>query len=291
VVKTIGEGFQIYIQRLVPRPTEGRAARQHQSSVGACLRAGFDGARLVPTGSLGRRTALRRHSDADYFIVIPRGLITNDSSEMLRRVRSTLRGTFPKSTISVSKPAVVVPFGRGGCESLDIVPAVFAARTEDGHYIFDIPDGAGGWIRSSPGAHKALVHSLDERLSCRLRPLILLVKAWNVEWNKPIRNFYLEMRVVRYASTVKSIDYGRGIERVFESIIGSHGLAALRDPTGIGGLIRPCLTEGQERQAVQKVQRALARAVDARKADASGNIAKAYERWDLFFNHAFTTRT
>ncbi|MGH2409391.1 MAG: SMODS domain-containing nucleotidyltransferase, partial [Chloroflexota bacterium] len=181
MAKTVDEGFKIYIQRLMPSPTEGRAARQHQGSVGACLRAGFDGARLIPTGSLGRGTALRRHSDVDYFITIPRGLISNDSNAMLRRVRTTLRGTFPKSSISVSKPAVVVPFGRGGCESLDIVPAVFAARTPDGHYIFDIPDDSGGWIRSSPGAHKALVHSLDERLGYRVKPLILLVKAWNVE--------------------------------------------------------------------------------------------------------------
>ena len=75
---------------------------------------------------------------------------------MLRRVRSTLRGMFPKSDISVSKPAVVVPFGRGGSESLDIVPAVFAARTPDGHYIFDIPDGVGGWICSSPGRTRRL---------------------------------------------------------------------------------------------------------------------------------------
>jgi len=33
-----------------------------------------------------------------------------------------LRQTFPKSNISVSKPAIVVPFGRKGCESLDIIP-------------------------------------------------------------------------------------------------------------------------------------------------------------------------
>ena len=135
------------------------------------------------------------------------------------------------------------------------------------------------------------MHSLDERLGCRVRPLILLVKAWNVEWKKPVRNFYLEMRVARYAATVQSIDYARAIERVFESMIGPKGLADLRDPTGIRGFIHPCLTEGQERQAAQKVQRALVRAKDARKAEASGNLAKAYERWDLLFNHAFPAGT
>lgn len=96
---TVEAGFDHLLARLMPLPTEGRAARRHGGSIGACLRAKFDGARLIPTGSLGRGTSLRRYSDADYFIVIPRRLITNDSAVMLKRVRSALRCRFPTSAI------------------------------------------------------------------------------------------------------------------------------------------------------------------------------------------------
>lgn len=198
-----------------------------------------------------------------------------------------LRQTFPKSNISVSKPAIVVPFGRKGCESLDIIPAVFATKLAGGHYVYDIPNDSGGWMRSSPGAHKAYINALNDSHDSRVKPLILLVKAWKVQWKVPIRSFYLEMRVARYVATVKSIQYARDIENVFESMIGSKGLADLRDPMGIGGVIRPSVTEAYEQQALKQVQRALVRAAEARKSEAAGNRVKACERWDLFFNHGF----
>jgi len=285
--RTVEDGFEIYLKKIAPLRTEERAARRHYRSVGACLRARFEGARLVPSGSLGRGTAVRRHSDADYFVVIPRGIISNDSSDLLARVRTALRVTFPRSDSSVSKPAVIVPFGPGGRESLDIVPAVFAVRGADGHYVFDIPDGSGGWIRSSPGAHKAHMAALDDSRAHRVKPLVMLVKAWKAAWNVPIRSFYLEMRVARYAATVTSIGYARGLERVLKDMIGPNGLTDLRDLTDTRNVIRPCRTNAHEREAVVKARRALVRAADARKKEASGHAAKAFERWDLFFNHTF----
>lgn len=187
----------------------------------------------------------------------------------------------------MSKPAVIVPFGPKGRESLDVVAAVFVAKKADGHYLFDIPDGSGGWIRSSPGAHKAYVGAMDESHEYRVKRLIMLMKAWKVQCNVPTRSFYLEMRVARYASTVKRIDYARGIERVLESMISPTGLVVLRDPTDAGAVITSCITHKQEQQALKKAQRALVRAADARKSAASGNVKKAFERWDQFFNHAF----
>lgn len=288
MVQTVEDGFEHLLARLAPLAMEGRMAQRHRRSIGACLRARFDGARLIPTGSRGRGTALRQYSDADYFIVIPRGLITNDSAEMLKRVRTALRCRFPKSAISVSKPAVIVPFGPKGRESLDVVPAVFAAKKADGPYVFDIPDGSGGWIRSSPGAHKAYVRAMDESHEHRVKQLIMLMKTWKVQCKVPVRSFYLEMRVARYASTVKRIDYARGIERVLENMISPNGLVALRDPTDARAVIMPCMTRQQEQQALKKANRALVRAAAARKSAASGNMRKAVERWDQFFNHTFS---
>jgi len=287
MVFTVDDGFKDYLRRLAPLGTEMKAAKGHYSSVESSLKNNLPGARLIPTGSFGNGTALKRYSDADYFVIIPRGLVGTDSLDVLQRVRTVLRATFPRTGVAVRTPAVIVPFGAGGCESIDVVPALFAAKTSQGHAIYDIPDRGGRWMRSSPVAHKAYVTALDNAHGRRVKPLVMLVKAWKAHWDVPMLSFYLEMRVARYAATVKTIDYGRGIETVLGSMIGAGGLAALRDPMDIAGYIRPCATAVQEKQALTKVRRGLARASDARRREASGHVEKAFERWNVFFNGSF----
>ncbi len=283
----VDDGFEEYIRRLAPLGTEMKAAKAHYSSVESSLKNNVPGARLIPTGSFGNGTALKRYSDADYFVIIPRGLVGTDSSAVLQRVRATLKGTFPRTGVAVRTPAVIVPFGVSGSASIDVVPALFAAKTSRGHAIYDIPDHGGHWMRSSPVAHKAYVTALDNARGRRVKPLVMLVKAWKAYWDVPMLSFYLEMRVARYAETVKTIDYGRGIEMVLGSMIGPGGLAALRDPMEIAGYIRPCATAAQEKQALTKVRRGLTRVREARRQEVSGNVEKAVERWNLFFKGSF----
>ncbi len=287
MVSTVDDGFEEYIRRLAPLGTEMKAAKAHYSSVESSLKNNVPGAKLIPTGSFGNGTALKRYSDVDYFVIIPRGLVGTDSTAVLQRVRAALKGTFPRTGVAVRMPAVIVPFGVDGSESIDVVPALVAAKTSQGHAIYDIPDRGGRWMRSSPVAHKAYVTAVDNARARRVKRLVMLVKAWKAHWDVPMRSFYLEMRVARYAASVKTIDYGRGIETVLGNMIGPSGLAALQDPMDIAGYIRPCATAVQEKQALTKVQRGLARASDARRREASGNVEKAFERWNLFFNGSF----
>jgi len=287
MVSTVRDGFEEYLGRLAPLGSEMKAAQAHYKSVESSLRTDLPGAKLIPTGSFGNGTALKRYSDADYFVIIPRGLVGTDSADVLRRVRAALRGTFPRTGVAVRTPAIIVPFGAGGSESIDVVPALFATKTSQGHAIYDIPDREGRWMRSSPVAHKAYVTALDNARRRRVKPLVMLVKAWKAYWDVPMLSFYLEMRVARYAETVKTIDYGRGIEMVLGSMIGPGGLAALRDPMEIAGYIRPCATAAQEKQALTKVRRGLTRVREARRQEVSGNVEKAVERWNLFFKGSF----
>lgn len=287
MVATVEEGFEEYLRRLAPLGTEVQAAKKHEKSLSSSVKNAFPGATLLPTGSFGNGTAIKQYSDVDYFAVIPRGLVGPDSADILRRVRATLKTTFRKTPITVRMPAVIVPFGTEGRESIDVVPALVVAKTPQGQTIYDIPDRDGHWMRSSPLAHKAYVRALDRTHQQRVKPLVMLMKAWKAYWDVPILSFYLEMRVARYAASVKTIDYGRGIEKVLESMIGPSSLTVLRDPLGLAGSIHPCSTTLQEQQALMKVRRGLARAVDARKHNAAGSARKAIDRWDLFFHGTF----
>lgn len=287
MTKSIDEAFEDYLKRLTPLPTENKAAQSHWASVRACMKNNFATTKFFHTGSFGNGTAIRRRSDVDYFAVIPRPLINNNSSDTLNRVRAALKTTFHTSKVGIRTPAVFIPFGPGGREAIDVVPAVYVGKTPRGKDIYDIPDRAGGWMRSSPSAHKAYVKEQDDRLEHRVKPLVMLVKAWKYYWSVPILSFYLEMRVARYASTVKSIDYLRGLERVFESMISDDHLKSLQDPVGISRHIHPCETQAQEKAALKKVRMGLGRVADARKNESSGKTEAAFDRIDLFFNGTF----
>lgn len=287
MVKSIDDGFTAYLQHLAPLTGENRAANSHRNSVKTCLKTRLEIGGFFHTGSFGNGTAVRRHSDVDFFAVIPRRLIGNNSAKTLSQVRTALKATFPRSRVTVRTPAVLIPFGADRREAIDVVPAVYAMRTEEGYDVFDIPDGTGGWMRSSPRAHKAYVRQLDEAHGGRVKPLVLLLKAWKIHWHVPILSFYLEMRVARYAETVRTIDYARGLERVLESMIGTDRLIALQDPKGISRYIRPCVTEKQEQRALTKARVALSRARDARQKARKGRTEDAFTRWNLFFNKTF----
>ena len=61
------------------------------------------------------------------------------------------------------------------------------------------------------------------------------------------------------------------------------GLAAIRDPKGISGLIYPCSSDSKKVTALSKLSTAKTRAQKARDAESSGYTKQAFEWWDKVF--------
>jgi hypothetical protein len=286
VAKTIEEGFKEFHERLTPTNGESQAAKRHRASIEACLKSNFSITRFFRSGSFGNGTSIRSHSDVDYFACIPTDNLNQNSSTTLRKVRDVLDTRFPNTGVHVDTPAIVVPFGTDSSESTEVIPADFIKEDEKGNIIYEIADGSGGWMRSSPEAHNSYVKEVDEKLDGMVKPLVRFLKAWKYYRNVPISSFYLELRVAKYASQESSIVYSIDFKRVLK-LLWNNQLAALQDPKGISGYISPCSSDAKKLDALSKLETAIKRAEKALDAESQGNITEAFYWWNLVFNEKF----
>ena len=286
MAKTVEEGFREFHVRLTPTGGESEAAKGHRASIEACLKKNFEITRFFRTGSFGNGTSIRGHSDVDYFASIPRGNLKQDSKATLREVRKALDARFPNTGVVVRTPGVVVPFGTEKSEWTEVVPADLIKKDKKGYGIYEIADGAGGWMRSSPDAHNAYVASVDKRLGKKVRPLVRFLKAWKYYRNVPISSFHLELRVAKYAAGETYISYSIDVRAVLK-LLWDKKLAAMQDPMGMSGYIHPCATEAQKADALSKLKTALDRAQKARTAESAEKISDAFDWWNLVFDGHF----
>jgi hypothetical protein len=178
---------------------ESEAAKSHRASIEACLKRHFEITRFFRTGSFGNGTSVRGYSDVDYFASIPTRNLKQDSNATLREVRNALDARFPNTGVCVRTPAVRVPFGTDASESTEVVPAD-CVGTSNNYLLYEIPDGSGGWTRSSPAAHNGYVSYVNSKLGGKVKPLVRFLKAWKFYREAPISSFYVELRVAQYAS-------------------------------------------------------------------------------------------
>ena len=292
--RTIEQGFKNFLQTLKPTTRESDAAKKHRTSIEACLKNNFGmTTRFFRTGSFGSGTSISGYSDVDYFAQIPpTSNLEKSPALMLRRVRDALDKRFPRTGVRVSCPAVIVPFRPDGKESTEITPTSYVeVITKDEYKVYNIPDLSGGWMRSSPDAHKAYVRKIDQKLEGKVKSLIRFVKAWKYYQRVPISSFYLELRVAKYIGKKPSLAYDAydiTVKRIF-SHLHKGNLAKMRDPMGICGQIKPCSTDKKLERAKSKLSTALNRAQKACDARKSGNIEYAFHWWNMLYNRKFSS--
>lgn len=285
MARTVEEGFRIFLQRLTPTLTESEAAKRHRRSIKGCLEKNFGMTRFFRTGSFGNGTSISGYSDVDYFAVIPRENMSNDSTKALQQVREVLDKRFPNTGVTVRTPAVVVPFGQDISETTEVVPARFATKANK-LPVYIIADGSGDWMPSSPEIHKGYVRYVDEQKGRKVRPLVRFLKAWKYYRNVSIASFYLELRITQYASKEDSIYYPIDVIRILKQLWDIE-LRAIRDPMGISGYVYACSTKTKHEEALSKLKTALSRAIKAVAAEKDGKIHDAFYWWDLLFNGNF----
>ncbi len=290
--RTLEQGFETFLGRLVPLTSEHNTAASHKNSVKSCLEKNFDCYEFFETGSFGNGTGVRHYSDTDYFAVCKTAKLNRNSSETLRKVKEALQYTFSRTSgIEVKTPAVRIPFGKYKSEDLEVTPCDYQGLIETPlgkKATYDIADFGGGWMRSSPQAHNAYVKQQDDRLSGKLKPLIRLVKAWKFYNNVPIRSFYLELRVTKYAEGESSIVYDIDLKRIMK-LLYDNQLASIRDPMGISGLISACSTDAKKADASSKLLTGLVRAEKACE-QRDKNLDNCFYWWNMFFNGKFPSR-
>ncbi len=205
---------------------------------------------------------------------------------MLRVMRDVLNDRFSRTDVVVRTPAVLVPFGREGSESTEIIPAKYIEKDKAGNLVYGIANGSGTWMRSSLDAHNGYVASIDKRLGGKVKPLVRFLKAWKYYQNVPILSFYLELRVAKYASGEGAIVYSTNLRNILKELWDNQ-LAAMQDPMGVSGYIYPCATDAKKQEALSKLNTALGRAQKARDAEMAKKDSDAFYWWDLLFADKF----
>ncbi|TCA92175.1 nucleotidyltransferase [Rhizobium leguminosarum bv. viciae] len=285
--KDVDAGFHLLVSNLRTTQFESMTAASHRTSIEAKLKEVFGTTSFFRTGSFGNGTNVSRYSDVDYFAVIPRAHLKQNSSATLAEVASALRERFPTtSNIRVNSPGVQVPFGLDGAEHTEIVPVDFTGYTTLNFRQFDIPDGGGGWKFSAPESHKEFVQYHDERLGGRLKPLIRLIKAWRWYRNVPIKSFYIEMFVTQRMLGEPAIVYSIDVKNVLRALA-SSGVSPIVDPRFTEFVLTGCSTEQYRLDAAAKAESAADWAERAWTAEHDGRPHEAFNCWDLVFNYHF----
>ncbi|MDP8267839.1 MAG: hypothetical protein P9L97_03835 [Candidatus Tenebribacter davisii] len=279
--RTIANGFDTFHRRITPGGYESGSAASHKASITSRLKTCYDLKRLFYSGSANNGTSIFHHSDVDFFARIPTNNLKNNSATSLRQIKECLQGRFPKTTIYVDSPAVVLDFGSSDWDIAEVIPADYV-KEKEGKNVYDIPDGTTGWMRSSPSMHTSYVQDENTRLNKKLKPLIRFLKAWKYYCNVPISSFYLELRATKWMEAENSIVYDIDLCSLFKKLAAS-GLASMQDPKGISGYVCACATEAKKSDALSKLSTAKTRAEKARVAESTGKTNEAIDWWDRVF--------
>ncbi len=285
--RDITQGFDDFHGKIKTSAVETEAAKSHRSSIEACLKSNFGLTRFTRIGSFGNGTNVSGYSDVDYLACLPTTSLKQSSTLSLSIVRGALDKRFPNTGIKVSTPAVACPFGTYKSEDTEVVVADYL-REKGGFKVYEIADGNGKWMQVSPDAHNSYVAQVDKKHGGKVKPLIRFIKAWKYYRDVPIKSFYLEMRVAKYADGESIIVYDIDVKRIL-TMLRDNELAAMQDPTGVAGYIYPCKTDAFKQNALLKLNTAATRAEKAREAEADGDTKTAFDWWRLLYNDKFPT--
>lgn len=288
MARTVNEGFEKFLKRLVPTKAQRASGAGHRASVKAALEAKLTVGTFYETGSFSHGTGVRGHSDIDGLISI-RDPKPESSYTALNWIKDALSTRFPLTTVKIRRPAVVVEFG-GGYETWEIIPGFMTTRGGAGQFVYDIPGPSTGaaWIDSAPKEHLEYVNECNEKPhKGDAKDLARLIKAWKYYRDAPVSSFYLEMRCAQHVRAQKTYIHVWDVCLVLESM-NSHQLAAMNDPRGASGRIQACSSESTREDALSKLATAATR---ARKAlDSRDDPDRAFYYLDLLFGGKFPAR-
>lgn len=286
MASTAEQAFREFNSKVAPTGTERDKAASHRQAIYDKLDGKYGLYRMFQSGSFKHGTGISGHSDVDYFVSLKSNR-PEHSYGILNSVRDTLKERFPNTYIHVSRPAVVLEFGKG-YERVEIIPAYAVGNVGDTKNMkFKIPGVLEEWLQSTPEAHLAYVSSSDLNVPAgSTKRLTRLIKAWKYYRNVPISSFYLEMRAAAYMRQQESYIPWLDLYYLLKQLKG-NSLAAMNDPTGNTGRINACSTDANLTDALSKLDTALTRAENAKDYKDAGNLSAAFDEWDKLFNYQF----
>jgi hypothetical protein len=288
-----GERLARFLRAVLPTEREVEIAQGRAARIAARLQNDMVVKRAIAVGSHWKGTAVRRYSDYDLFVVFSREEArrwapTMTSNTLIGRVRRSIIASYPSTSLRIDQQAVKVSFEHGA-HAVDVVPAVFDRFSEEHSApVYQIPDGQGRWLTTSPDLHKRLVDDAQQRSGRKLKSLVRMLKWWSASrlTTYPLSSLYLEWFAI-YCAIPVAYTYQESLAFVFKTLADTR-LPPLSDPFAVSQVpVRPVATAGQLRAVVASAAQSARRALEALDAEDRGRFEAANERWSLVFNRRF----
>lgn len=145
-------------------------------------------------GSWAKGTRVRPPRDIDLYFILPvavyhrfQGNTGNRQSALLQEVKRILEATYPTTAMRGDGQVVVVRFNT---INVEVVPAFLLGNGR--YWICDTHDG-GRYKETDPWAEAAHVESVHSANNNNLRPVIMMLKAWQACCSVPIKSFQIEL--------------------------------------------------------------------------------------------------
>lgn len=288
MARTVAQGFDLFLQGLIPTDAQRTAAKTHRSSIESSIKKKVTVSFFREIGSFSHGTGIRGHADVDLLVCIANAK-PSSSDTALGWMSSALKATFPSTPVYVRRPAVMVDFA-AGAERWEIVPAFLKGRS-DGTLVYDIPAPGGDWMETAPTEHEAYVTEANQVAGAAggAKKLARLMKAWKYYNNVPVSSFYLEMRAAAHMKEQSSFIPVYDVCWLLEFLHG-NGLASMNDPKRVTGRFNATSSLASAVDSKSKVSTAATRARKALDAHTAGKEEDVFTYLNLLFGYQFPAR-
>ena len=232
-------------------------------------------------GSAARGTIAAGERDIDLMAAVANVYANKyraDSRQFLYDVRQLLAQRYPRTDAGAREVAVVLDFD---VIRTEVVPCF--KSDGDG---FVMPNGSRGWMATNPPFHTALVGTADAAHQQTLKPLVRLIKAWNIAHGQQLRSFHLEMLVKRMWDGYAIGAWPAAVAGTLQ-VLGNWVGIAFVDPWRGTTRIDTYLSAQARAQLIRTITESAAAAATAEAHRLAGRIPAAFERWQLIYRHTF----
>lgn len=283
---TIVAAFDELRNRLQLTDAQKETAHAHVDRLVSFFRETFslapDGA--YATGSYRRGTMVRWTRDVDVLasLSVPRydPVYGNDSVKFLYMVRDALNNKYGSTTVSSKRVAIKLDF-------TDIVADVVPCfRRSGGGYL--MPNGTGGWRATNPPFHSSLMQKANQAKDGRLKPLVKLMKAWNIANGHHLASIHVELMVERMWRDDPAISapYPAAVSETLKAMP-SWLTRTFPDPWPNGRAVDADLSTSDRQTAINMLREDGKRAQDAELDRRMGHDEWAIDRWRVIYRGKF----
>lgn len=287
---TVSARFATLLGWATPSSAEARGYETHKASVSSTLKSNLDMVTVDLIGSYARGSAVGGHSDIDLLAVLRTSEVKwggswKSSDAVMQTVRKALLARFPDTDVGRDGQAVVVHFADGD-DPVDVVPAVYIGPGPTNYPKYVIPDGARGWMETSPQAHNRYIELRSG--GGKLPNVARIAKWWRLSRDVeiPLSGFHVEMLLASQGICSGVRSYAQCFADLLD-LLDRRECAALQDPLGVSGYLRAAATDSKRETLCATVASSAERARRAIEAEDDGDLAEAYRLWSLVFNGGF----